>query len=175
MPNEKTPDTIAKLEEYWQWIDEIDPLLRQGPRFEVDPTKDGDLFTWMRPSLAGTAGRLRIGVAKALVGILNNLPAILEELKEARERVKLLVKWVNCGGGPSGRVCTYDPKDHHEIYGGGTTQTDGTHICTIHDLHKSLAEINTLKQQLSEARVASERLEKGDLQYQLDHYDDCQS
>ncbi len=74
----------------------------------------------------------------------HRLEEAIEALDAAEQRAQVAEadrdearKWANCGGVPSGRVCTADPSDHHEIYGGGYTLTDGSFVCTLHALRKA--------------------------------------
>ena len=80
-------------------------------------------------------------------GLVQQIAALIQERDERTE-------WANLGGVPSGRICTYDPNDHHEIYGGGYSDGAGNHVCELHQLRAVTAERDALAAEVRGLREA---------------------
>lgn len=95
------------------------------------------------------------------------LRAILEEAIKGRDRIVELVKWANCGGVPSGKVCTVDPNDHHQIYGPGVTdEQTGVHCCELHEFRRRIHELERERDSNASITVAAQDYAK-ELEQQL--------
>lgn len=81
------------------------------------------------------------------------LAAAEKRADDAELKAKMFSKWANLGGVPSGRTCTYDPKDHHEVHGGGMTIADGKDICTLHYSHSLESRVSELTEELTRLKT----------------------
>lgn len=54
---------------------------------EVEPMREGDKFTWIKPAIAGTAGRMRPEIANAIVALTKLMPAVLNEIDDLKLRI----------------------------------------------------------------------------------------
>lgn len=94
-----------------------------------------------------------------------------QALKEAEEKIHTLTKWVNCGGAPTGKQCSHNPKDIHDIYGSFRANADGSDaICEVHLLFKAEAERDRQYEYNAEliAKYAAMEAERDSLRTQLE-------
>lgn len=62
----------------------------------------------------------------------SELISLSNRLEESQTNAKKYLHWANCGGCPTGRLCTADPKDRHEIYGPGMGDSPENYVCELH-------------------------------------------
>lgn len=130
---------------------------------EAHPDPPGDYYA---PSIHVTSsggiginvgGTVYVRPLRAWHATMAELAAARAEVAEAKEASEKFLRWVNLGGAPSGKQCTYSPKDIHEIHGGFSGDGE-TFICETHLAQKLAAMCQNLQSQLDAARKREERI-----------------
>lgn len=89
-------------------------------------------------SLASEQQELRIA---AVVAFNAGFATALKERDEALANAKKYLHWANCGGAPTGRFCTADARDRHEIYGPGMGDSPENYVCELHFYRAEIASL----------------------------------